>query len=289
MSDNQYILELLMQTSQRMGAAIMPYARKEKGLNIRKKEDGTKITDADIAANEVAMKFLSENASDIYVISEEDPATWSSASYEMRRRDEDVILLDPLDGSRNIEKGNEFCTMIAYVRGDTPIVGVIHHPPTNIYYYGCEDGSFMFEVGEKERRLTRSPQPSDLNKVIFGHSSGQKREKYVNLFAALGIDMNEENNPKLRLSGSGGLRAIQVLTGETDAILAYTKSFKEWDSAAYDAIASQMGVSVTDIFGKKLTYNKKETVHPNGVLVSAWNVSSALVEFLTEYNKTVPM
>jgi len=281
MSDSNYVSELFIQASYAMGRVIMPYANKEKPLNVRVKEDGTKVTDADIAAQDKAMEFFSEHLPDTYVISEENPSSWSPESYK-QRQGKNVILLDPFDGSRNVEKNNDFCTMMAYIENGKPTVGVLYHPPTGIFYYGIEEGAFMLEKSEG-RRLERDPISLHLSVARFAHSSGQMREKYAKLFKALGATDN------LVVSGSGGLRVINVIVDEADALIAYTTKFKEWDTAAAHAIAQAAGVMVTDIFGNPLTYNKENTVHPNGVLVAPPGLHKNLVRELTEYNKTVPM
>jgi 3'(2'), 5'-bisphosphate nucleotidase len=55
--------------------------------------------------------------------------------------------------------------------------------------------------------------------------------------------------------GSAGMKAMSILLGEADAYL-HSGPMKEWDSAAPAAVAAKAGLTVGDLAGRTLEFNK---------------------------------
>ena len=119
----------------------------ESEFKINSKEDNTPVTCADLAANELIVKKLSELTPDIPILSEES----TEIPYEERRHWETYWLVDPLDGTRAfIERTGEFSVNIALVHQHYPVIGVIYSPVKRCSFYACS-GSGAFYLNKHDQ------------------------------------------------------------------------------------------------------------------------------------------
>ncbi len=110
---------LVRRLAQESGKVIRSYFRKP--LSVEQKEDASPVTQADKEAEERMREMIMEAFPDHGILGEEFGWHNEHASYKW--------VLDPIDGTRNfIAGGLMFGTLIALLRGERPILGVIHQP-----------------------------------------------------------------------------------------------------------------------------------------------------------------
>lgn len=118
---NALALALANLASQAGRAVMAIYAD---GFDVIGKEDGSPLTQADLAADQIVANGLHDLAPDIPVLSEE-----SAEQVDPAALGDVFFVVDPLDGTREfVEKNGEFSVNIALVENGVPIVGVVYAP-----------------------------------------------------------------------------------------------------------------------------------------------------------------
>ncbi|MCK5648569.1 MAG: 3'(2'),5'-bisphosphate nucleotidase CysQ [Gammaproteobacteria bacterium] len=231
----------------------------ETDFHIKNKKDNTPVTNADIAANDLIVKTLSELTPHIPVLSEES----DEIPYEERCGWETYWLVDPLDGTRAfIEKTGEFSVNIALIYCHRPVVGVIYSPVKKCTFYACKDhGAFYLNDKDEARSIkVRSQCPGDKPRKIVVAGTHSSRSAALQVFLD---NLNIEfSGYELKFMGSS-LKSCMIAEGEAD-IYARLGPTSEWDTAAAQCIVEEAGGLITDTKMKSLSYNTKESLlNPN--------------------------
>jgi 3'(2'),5'-bisphosphate nucleotidase len=217
------------------------------GCEAGEKADGSPITEADRAAEEIILEHLRRAYPDVPVLAEEE-----AAEGRIPRLGTRFFCVDPLDGTKGfVGRTGEFTVNIALVEDHVAVAGVIYVPVTGVLYYGARDeGAFRSEAGETRPIATRAPQPGQLTGI------GSRNH------AASG---SEERNARLGvtdyLPSGSSLKFCMVAEGAADVYPRYGPTC-EWDTAAGQAILEAAGGRVMALDGDReagpLTYGKVE-------------------------------
>lgn len=108
-------------------------------VQIDKKQDGSYVTEADMASNAVICREL-QRVSNFPIVSEEGVSTYPASGGRKKEVDESHYwLVDPLDGTKEFVNGStEFTVNIALVETATgvPVFGVVVVPVTGEAFWG---------------------------------------------------------------------------------------------------------------------------------------------------------
>src|ERR1700737_3620780 len=133
------LLEPLTGLVVRAGAAILAVNRAS--MKISDKVDGSPVTEADLAADQIINDGLARLIPGVPVVSEE-RADLAKPPFEGR-----FFLIDPLDGTKEFVAGRaEFTVNLALVTNGTPLLGIIGAPALGLIWRGL--------VGRGAERLT---------------------------------------------------------------------------------------------------------------------------------------
>ena len=226
------------------GAAIL--AIRHGTFAVTTKADGTPVTQADLAANDIILMRLSERFAHIPIVSEETPQSKeiSDARYN--------FIVDPLDGTHDFLNGAaEFTVNIALLERAAPVAGVIYAPSLGLIYVGA--------AGLGARRATvhngalaawsaiSAIAPSGELRAVTSrsHQTSETRDF---------LDNRRIGNV---VSVSSSLKFCIIAAGEADIYPRLGRTM-EWDTAAGDAILRAAGGSVLSLDRKPLTYNKRD-------------------------------
>lgn len=224
------------------------------------------ITKADIESNNILIKELSQF--NYPILSEE-------MNPNIDRSDK-FWIIDPLDGTKEfINRNGEFSVMIALVKGNTPLLGVVYQPTNKTLYVAEKDLGVFKKVNNSWVKLTCSKVSSlkDSKAVLSKSHLYEKDKKYLEL-------MNIKNFIQL---GSSGLKVGKICEGKADFYFNPSSKLKIWDTAAATCMISQAGGKITDMFGNNLDYTK-DIYHLNGIMVSNNNLHSLLIKKYKEFN-----
>ncbi len=235
-------LARLREIATRAGAAILEHYAP--GAESAAKVDGSPITLADSAAQQLIVEELDRWDSTVPIISEEA----DSAPYEERRHWRRFWLVDPLDGTKEFLSHNgEFTVNIALIEDGEPVLGVVYAPALDLMYTAAK-GLGAWRTGS-DGTLVRifhlPPEPDRPLVVIESRSHGSPAlEAYLRT-----ISVGE------RVQLGSSLKFCRVAEGGAD-IYPRLGPTMEWDVAAGDCVYRNSAPEGQH--PSPLTYNKPE-------------------------------
>ena len=215
------------------------------------KADASPITEADLRAHHLIAAELARLTPEVPLLSEESAGT---VTWEQRQHWQSYWLVDPLDGTKEfIARNGEFTVNIALIRGNRPVLGVVHIPVADTTYSGIPGIGAWRESGD------RPPLPIAVKRVAIAPfqvlgSRSHESPKLAAALAALGPH-------ELRSAGSS-IKLCLVADGSADLYPRLGGS-SEWDIAAGQAIVEAAGGQVVSLAdGLALRYNKPDLLNP---------------------------
>jgi len=216
----------------------------ETDFDVETKSDDSPLTAADQASHNHIVAALTELTPDIPIWSEE------SATIDFAERSgwPQFWLVDPLDGTKEFIKHNgEFTVNIALIRGNEPVLGVVHVPVTQRDYLGYEDGgAFIIDDGGKPEPIFVSRTAESPIRVVGSRSHlGNSLEAYL-----------DQVGPHVMVPMGSSLKLCLVAEG-TAGVYSRLAPTMEWDIDAGQAIVEAVGGRVYfHDSNKPVTYNK---------------------------------
>ena len=227
-----------------------------KDFDIDYKEDNSPVTEADIASSKILTRIISQF--NIPIISEEE----EKPSFENRKNDSLIWLVDPLDGTREfIKKNDQFCICVALIENGTPTLGFIASPTTKTILFGGESiGAFLVPFGTEaslnDKWKLKKPTPNQPKVIIRSNSPLSINSK------KLISDIEETVGKTNQINKGSALKFFDLLTGKADIYLRLAPTM-EWDIAAGQAIYQTIGGEIRNLDTKEeLRYNKKDLRNP---------------------------
>ncbi len=219
------------------------------------KSPGNPVSQADLAVDTFLKRELGTLLPSAGWLSEEtadDPA----------RLEQDMIwLVDPIDGTRDFVRGRKgWAVSVALVRAGRPLIGVLCAPARDEVWSaqaGC--GALLNGAALHASRCTQF--------------EGAR-------VPAADLMQQDRMLTKVYQPNSIALRIAMVAAGEADLIATLRWGF-EWDVAAAGLIAREAGAAVTDFFGRKLEYNKRDP-RAFGIVASAPDIHAATIAHLAD-------
>ena len=167
-----------------------------------------------------------------------------------------IWLVDPIDGTRDYIRGRTgWAVSVALVSGGRPLIGTLVAPARG-EVWSAVAAKGAWRNGERLKVRDRTQLAGA--RVPADHL--MKEDK----------DLTMVDKPN-----SIALRVAMVAAGEADLVATLRWGF-EWDIAAAALIAREAGAAVSDAFGAKLDYNKRDP-RAFGLLVSSPGIHQAAV------------
>jgi 3'(2'), 5'-bisphosphate nucleotidase len=226
----------------RAGAAILAVNRRD--MQVDGKQDGSPVTEADLAADLVIAEGLARLIPAVPAISEE-RTHLAKSPYAGS-----FFLIDPLDGTKEYISGrDEFTVNLALVSHGTPLLGIIGAPALGLIWRGL--------VGQGAQRLKISgaaeaasaihtrplPQPGHGWVAAVSRSHGDARtEAFI-----------EKRPGATRAALGSAVKFGRVAEGSVD-IYPRLAPTSEWDIAAGHAVVTAAGGRITDSRGAALRF-----------------------------------
>ena len=257
-------LEKLMDTIILAGEKIREIY--ETDFEVKKKEDDSPITKADLESNKILRATLEKTG--IPILSEE------SDDDKTRLESEKVWIVDPLDGTQDfVNKTGEFTILVGLVENHIPVMGLVYLPIKKILYLAERGiGAYCYDLQKWEQISVREIRDlkSCLALVSRHHLSGKEKE----MLDHLGI----RNTSTI----GSTLKVMEISSGRADVYLTTTNKMSQWDTCASNCIISEAGGNMTDISGHGLIYNTEIVKHENGLLVTNGFVHEKAASMISE-------
>lgn len=251
MNDHELAKYLAIETGK-----VLQKVAQEKANNLSPDELGAA---GDLAGHEYVVHELAKHRPLDHILSEEgeDNAGRLSANR--------VWIIDPLDGTSHYSKNDgQFAVHVALWERDSAapfkLSAAAICVPAKEIAISTDVSNSIPESSAPIRILVSATRPPDeIEKVCAG---------LKNEFAHMA-------EPKLIPMGSVGAKLASIINGEADLYL-NTGGFYEWDVAAPAAVAKAHGLTVCDISGNPLEFNKPNTFVPNAIIGKSQFVEVAI-------------
>ncbi len=249
--DLAYLLAAIRPVAEEAGAAALGYYG---AAEARLKTDGSPVTAADQAAEDIILAALAELTPEIPVIAEEAMAKGLAPKVVGAR----FWLVDPLDGTREFLSGNgEFTVNIALIEDGIPVLGVVVAPALGQSYAGHGPGTATLIDADGERPIRVRAVPAEGETVVGSRSHGDAAE--MERFLA------DRRVAAFRAAGSS-LKLCLIARGEADFYPRFGPTM-EWDIAAGHAVLAAAGGRVLTLEGGPFLYGKPD--YRNGPFIAS--------------------
>lgn len=232
-------IDLAHRLADASGPVIRGYFRQP--IDIDGKADASPVTAADREAEQAIRAILAEARPEDGIIGEEFGNTDTDAEY--------VWVIDPIDGTKSFISGRPiFGTLIALVRGGTPILGVIDQPVNGERWIGAAGSGTRYNGDAVKVRACPS-----LSDAIAGTTAadlfnpGQK-ERWRRLAAGA----------KHVVYGGDCYTYAQIASGFVDVVL--EAGLQTYDFCALAPVVEAAGGIVTDWQGNPLSLSSDGTI-----------------------------
>lgn len=225
------------------------------------KSDGSPVTAADLAADEVIRDSLARHLPGLPVITEE---TWTAASCAEAAC---YVLVDPLDGTREFIKGSdEFTVNIALIADHVPVAGAVYAPALRRLYIGGTSAHRLDLAGDEQDQHLDGLRPIGVRQAPQAGWRAVVSRSHLDADTRRWI---EAHRIAELCSAGSSLKFCTVAEGEADVYPRLGPTM-EWDTAAGHAVLLAAGGRVTDLGGRPMRYGK--TAFRNGSFI-AWGTA----------------
>ena len=237
--DLDIYIGLSVQAAREAGEAILDFYCR--AYWIYSKADGSPITEADIASNQIIKDKLVNTG--FPIVSEENS--------DLMIEEENYWLIDPLDGTKDfLAKNDEFTINISLILDNKPALGVIFAPALDELYSG-RVGSTPLRI-IKGRQTSRPPKKNSELKIAVSrfHDSEESQQ-----FA-------KDNSISHKVPIGAALKYGRIAFGEIDVYPRFVGT-SEWDTAAGQAIIeASSGQFIDLVTNQSLRYGKSMRRNP---------------------------
>lgn len=215
---------------------------------VERKSDGSPVTVADRAAEELLRRRISEAFPDDAVLGEEFGSRPGSSGFQW--------VLDPIDGTKSFIHGVPlYTTLVAVIRGDSTVgvseIGVIYAPAVDEMVYAARGSGCWTMRGKTKPEPARVSQTLRLNEglllttEIAAFSRGRPRD-------SLDVFLSLQGNARLVRTWGDAYGYLLVATGRAEAMI--DPEVNLWDAAALQPIIEEAGGHFVDWQGNPTVY-----------------------------------
>ncbi len=240
------LIEPLTALVVKAGEAILAVNRA--AMRVEGKQDGSPVTEADLAADRIIADGLAQLAGDVPTLSEE-RAQLASPPFQGS-----FFLIDPLDGTKEFVAGrDEFTVNLALVTSGVPLLGIVSAPALGLLWRGI--------VGRGAERLTFDGAAITTAEPIRTRKLPTRGEPWVAAVSRSHGDARSEafidSRPgAVRMTCGSAVKFGRIAEGSADIYPRFGPT-SEWDVGAGCAVVTAAGGKVTDGKGGELRFGQR--------------------------------
>jgi histidinol-phosphatase len=231
---------LLEDIAKEADAIAMKYFRTD-GMRVERKGDGTAVTQADRAVEEMARSKVAASGLALDVLGEEMSANDEKNPTTSKRP---RLIIDPIDGTEEFSRGIQtFGTLLAIERDGEIVAGMASAPGLGSRWW-----AYRGEGAYRNGRRIHVSNVARLNEaMVFTTGTGPSKDK----LAQERIRRLPDSARSGRALG-GFWQHMLVAEGATEAALDWTS--KPWDLAPLGIIVEEAGGRSTNVRGERTIY-----------------------------------
>ena len=252
----------------RRGAAIINRASFDiDRVKVTEKRQNDFVTEVDQAAEQAIIDVLKNAYPDHAFLAEE-----SGPSANLHDENENVWIIDPLDGTTNFIHGfPQYCVSIALQQRGQITQAVVYDPTRNDLFTATK-GSGAY-LNDKRLRVTKRDKIADaLIGTGYMHYDKDALAEYLKMFGVM-----TENCTGLRRAGAAALDLAYVAAGRLDGF--FEKGLKPWDMAAGSLLITESG-GIMGTFAGESDY-----LYKGNVIAGTPKVFAQMVPLLAPFAK----
>ena len=262
-------MSVALELAREAGAAILDLYKGP--LDIQQKigaNDREPVTQADTLANEIIVNRLGREFADDGILAEESEDT-------VRRLDKSrVWMIDPLDGTTGFIDGNgDFAVQIGLTEDGQCVLGVVYQPLSGVLYRAVYGGGTWIERPGCAPERARVSDHVELSTMRLAASRSHRSPRMDTVVEAFGLKEEVRR-------GSVGIKVGLIVEQQCDLYVHLSPRTKQWDTCAPEIILQEAGGTITDLFGRPLSYNQAEVQNRNGVVASNGAAHTRIIESL---------
>ena len=254
-------LRVCLELARRAGEAALAYYGKPMRVE-HKEEFDEPVTQADRAVNELIVRALREHFPDDGILAEE------SVDTDRRIGRERAWMIDPIDGTKGFIAGTgDFCVQIGLAVGGRAALGVLYAPATDVLYWAARGhGAWVVrptseaDATLKAERLSVTGE-TNLNQMRLAESRSHRGPRMESVVSALGVRAEVRSH-------SVGIKVGLLVEKQADLYIHLSPKTKQWDTCAPEAVLTEAGGRMTDVFGGPMQYNTPDVLNRNGLVAS---------------------
>jgi myo-inositol-1(or 4)-monophosphatase len=233
----------------RRGASIITRASFDiDRIKVTAKQHNDFVTEVDHAAEQAIIEVLKTAYPDHAILAEE-----SGASANLHDENENVWIIDPLDGTTNFIHGfPQYCVSIALQHRGQVTQAVVYDPTRNELFTASKGaGAYL---NDKRIRVTKRDRIADaLIGTGFPFRDMQGLDEYMRMFRVM-----TEKCAGLRRPGAAALDLAYVATGRLDGF--FERGLQPWDMAAGSLLVTEAGGIMGNFSGESDYLYKGEAI-----------------------------
>lgn len=240
------LMEPLTALVVRAGEAILAVNRA--AMRVDGKQDGSPVTEADLAADRIIADGLAQLASGVPTLSEERTQLASPPFHGS------FFLIDPLDGTKEFVAGrDEFTVNLALVTEGVPLLGIVSAPALGLLWRGI--------VGRGAERVRFDGPTIGATEAIHTRKLPSLGEPWIAAVSRSHGDPKSEafidNRPNaVRKTCGSAVKFGRIAEGSADIYPRFGPTC-EWDVGAGCAVVTAAGGRVTDGKGGELRFGQR--------------------------------
>ena len=262
-------LSVALELAREAGAVILDLY--EGPLDIQQKtgaNDREPVTQADTLANEIIVQRLGREFPHDGILAEE------SVDTVRRLGKSRVWMIDPLDGTTGFIDGNgDFAVQIGLTENGECVLGVVYQPLTGVLYRAVRGGGAWIERPEFAPEKAQVSDHAEISAMRLAASRSHRSPRMDTVVEAFGL------KEEIR-RGSVGIKVGLIVERQCDLYVHLSPRTKQWDTCAPEIILREAGGTITDLFGRPLSYNQAEVQNRNGVVASNGAAHARIIELL---------
>ena len=240
------LMEPLTALVVKAGVAILAVNRA--AMRIEGKQDGSPVTEADLAADRIIADGLAQLAGGVPTLSEE-RTQLASPPFQGS-----FFLIDPLDGTKEFVAGrDEFTVNLALVTEGVPLLGIVSAPALGLLWRGI--------VGLGAERMALSGAAIGAAEPLHNRKLPARGEPWIAAVSRSHGDPRSEafidNRPNaIRRTVGSAVKFGRIAEGSADIYPRFGPT-SEWDVGAGCAVVTAAGGKVTDGSGGELRFGQR--------------------------------
>lgn len=205
-------------------------------IEVRRKDDTSIVTQADLAVQDLIMRNISARYGDVRFIHEENYRGGGPVLADQHMS----VVIDPIDGTAMYSMYLPvWCVSIGIFIGESLLYGFVYSPGFNMLFYNDNEHAYLNDT----IRLVNRSIPIDRETNIFYAS--EAHEDYTIVFPG-----------KVRNLGSTAIHACLTIDNERNRTLAFIGRSHLWDWAGAIPIILKAGGNLRYIRGGELRYQE---------------------------------